>query len=186
MTSSRFYRCTVALFLLVVVAALGGCYTEGGPGMALDQHVYVSRPWQPWTVTLRDTRTGQEFWSMDVPVGKRLVLSFSTDTGTEDKYTPDKMNWALVDEDKDMYFRLTNSLPVPPANARRLEPTLRTAPELPESMVTVTKGSLPPAKVQKVRPPSVTVPVAPPEAPSENEGSPATPAPSSKGAAQPG
>jgi hypothetical protein len=175
MSPSRFSRCTVALSLVVAALTLGGCYTEGGPGFAFDQHVYVSRPWQPWTVTLRDTRTGQEFWSMDVPVGKRLVVAFSPDGGTKDKYTPDMMNWALVDEENDMGFRLTNSLPVPPANARRLEPTLRTAPELPESMVTVTKGALPPAKVQKVRPPSVTVPVTPPEVPAEE-----TPAPASK------
>ncbi|HMN41443.1 MAG TPA: hypothetical protein PKE29_11405 [Phycisphaerales bacterium] len=185
MSPSRLSRSTVALFLLAGAASLGGCYTEGGPGMSLDQHVYVSRPWQPWTVTLRDTRTGQEFWSMDVPVGKRLAISFSTDTGTEDKYTPDKMNWALVDEEKDMGFRLTNSLPVPPANSRRLEPTLRTAPELPESMVTVTKGTLPPAKIQKVRPPSVTVPAQPPEPPAEGEGASAPPAPAHSEPKQP-
>jgi hypothetical protein len=147
--------------LAMCTAFLSGCYSEGGPGFALDQQAYVSRPWTPWTVTLRDTRTGQEFWSMDVPVGKRLIVSFSTDTGTKDKYTPDKMNWALVDEGDDFAVRLSNSLPVPPANSRRLEPTLRTAPELPENMITVTKGSLPPAKVQSVRPPTVTMPPAP-------------------------
>jgi hypothetical protein len=182
MTLSRISRSLLAVALLAAAAFMGGCYTEGGPGMALDQHVYVSRPWQPWTVTVRDTRTGQEFWSMDVPVGKRLILSFSTDTGTKDKFTPDTMNWALVDEDRDMFVRLTNSLPVPPANSRRLEPTLRTAPELPESMVTVTKGTLPPAKVQKVRPPSVTVPAAPPEMPPTDD----VPAPASHSTTGPG
>ena len=35
---------------------------------------------------------------------------------------------------------------------------LRTTPELPENMVTVTKGTLPPAKVQTVRPPLLAVP----------------------------
>ncbi|HVU63748.1 MAG TPA: hypothetical protein VHC70_07220 [Phycisphaerales bacterium] len=154
--------------LVMCLAFLSGCYSEGGPGFAIDQHVFVSRPWQPWTVTLRDTRTGQEFWSMDVPVGKRLILSFSTNTGTKDKYTPDKMNWSLVDESEDFAVLLSNSLPVPPADSRRLEPTLRSAPELPENMVTVTKGALPPAKVPAVRPPSVTVP-APTERPPEDQ-----------------
>jgi hypothetical protein len=157
--SFRIFARSISLAGLLMCAGLAtGCYTEGGPGAAVDQAVYVSRPWQPWTVTLRDTRTGQEFWSMDVPVGKRLILSFSTDTGTKDKYTPDKMKWALVDESEDFAVNLPNSLPVPPADSRRLEPTLRAVPELPESMVTVTKGSLPPAKVQTVRPPQVTVP----------------------------
>lgn len=162
MISSRFLARTSAFAAsLLCVTLLSGCYSEGGPGFALDQQAYVSRPWTPWTVTLRDTRTGQEFWSMDVPVGKRLIVSFSTDTGTKDKYTPDKMNWALVDENEDFAVRLSNSIPVPPANARRLEPTLRTVPELPENMVTVTKGSLPPARVQSVRPSTVTVPTPP-------------------------
>lgn len=143
---------------LLLLPILGGCYTEGGPGFNIDQHVYVSRPWQPWTVTLRDTRTGQEFWAMDVPVGKKLIMSFSENTGTNDKYTPDTMKWALVDEDREVFVSVTNSLPCPPCNSRRLEPTLRTMPELPENMVTVTKGTLPPAKVRTVRPPALEVP----------------------------
>lgn len=143
---------------LLGLLLLTGCYTEGGLGFNIDQHVYVSRPWQPWTVTLRDTRTGQEFWSMDVPVGKKLIVSFSENTGSNDKYTPDVMKWAVVDEDRETFISITNSLPCPPANSRRLEPALRTTPELPENMVTVTKGTLPPAKVQTVRPPLLAVP----------------------------
>jgi len=160
MPRSRFSRVRV-LALALLGAPLAGCYTEGGPGFSEDQHVYVSRPWQPWTVTVRDTRTGQEFWSMDVPVGKRLILKFAANSGTKDKYTPDTMKWTLVDEERETFISLSNSIPCPPADSRRLEPTLRTAPELPESMVAVTKGTLQPAKVQTVRPPSVTVPAAP-------------------------
>jgi hypothetical protein len=150
-----------AKFALVLAAAatLGGCYTESGSGFNFDQHVYVSRPWQPWTVTLRDTRTGQEFWSMDVPVGKKLIVKFEENTGANNKYTPDTMKWAVVDEDLETGISITNSLPCPPADSRLIEPTLRTTPELPENMVTVTKGTLPPAKVQMVRP-SPTSPAA--------------------------
>jgi predicted small secreted protein len=166
---------TVSIPAAVVLASvmLGGCYTEGGFGFNIDQHVYVSRPWQPWTVTLRDTRTGQEFWSMDVPVGKKLIVKFEESTGSNDKYTPDVMKWALVDEDRETGVSITNSLSCPPANGRRLEPTLRTAPELPENMVTVTKGTLPPAKVQTVRPSAVTMP--PPARPQMNEDQPKSP-----------
>ncbi len=158
---------TVKYLPLLALFLLTGCYTEGGLGFSNDQHVYVSRPWQPWTVTLRDTRTAQEFWSMDVPVGKKLVLVFAENTGTSDKYTPDTMKWALVDEDRDTDISFTNSIPCPPANSRRLEPTLRTVPELPENMVTVTKGTLPPAKVNTVRQPTVTMP--PPSKPEQPE-----------------
>lgn len=166
-------KCVLALGLLASSVLLGGCYTEGGPGFTTDQHVYVSRPWQPWTITLRDTRTGQEFWSKDVPVGKKLVVKFIEGEGTSDKYTPDLMKWALVDEDRESGITLASSLPVPGADSRRLEPMLRTSPELPESMVRATKGTVRPAEVQTVRPPTVTVP-----APSEEPMEPVEPAPS--------
>lgn len=171
-----------AASLIAACLPLAGCfYSEGGSGWSADQHVYVSRPWQPWTVTLRDTRTGQEFWSADVPVGKKLVVKFADSGGTNDLYTPSTMQWAIMDEDRDL-SRLTNSMAVPPANSRRLEPTLRAVPELPESMVTATKGTLQPAKVQTVRPPTVTVPAPRPPAP-EGDGGPSEsqPAPGGQG-----
>lgn len=135
--SARFDRlpCTLAACAALSAAAgLGGCfYNEGGLGMSEDKHVYVSRSHQPWTVTVRDTRTGQAFWSVDVPVGKKLVVQFLEGQGSENKFTPDLMQWGLMDEG-DGYGNLTNSLPVPARDVRRLEPTLRAAPELPPEM----------------------------------------------------
>lgn len=160
--TSNLVRRAGLTILLAGAGVLSGCYTEGGPGYSADQHVYVSRPWQPYTITLRDTRTGQEFWSRDVPVGKKLVVSFVENQGTSDKYTPDLMKWAVVDEEREMSISLASSIPVPPANARRLETVIRTTPELPESMVQTTRGTLAPAKRATVRPPTV---VAPPAAP---------------------
>jgi hypothetical protein len=107
--------------------------SEGGVGASLDSHVYVSRSWQPWTVTVRDTRTGQAFWSIDVPVGKKLALQFVRGSGTDTQYSPDLMKWGLMDEFA-TFSNLTNSLPVPAADSRRLEPTLRAVPELPPDM----------------------------------------------------
>lgn len=149
-------RLSCLAVLIAGSGVLSGCYTEGGPGYSADQHVYVSRPWQPYTVTLRDTRTSQEFWSCDVPVGKKLIVKFVDDQGTNDQYTPDLMSWALVDEDRETGVSLASSIPVPPANARRLETVLRSTPELPESMVQTTRGTLAPAKRATVRPPTVT------------------------------
>lgn len=138
---------------LLSAALLGGplagsaCfYNEGGLGMSEDKHVYVSRSHQPWTVTVRDTRTGQAFWSVDVPVGKKLVVQFLPGQGSENKYTPDLMQWGLMDEDTG-YGNLTNSLPVPASDSRRLEPTLRAAPELPPEM-TGRASAAPPVQVR--------------------------------------
>lgn len=118
---------------LIALASTTGCYSEGGPGYSADLFTYVSTPTRPYTVTLRDTRTGQDFWSVDVPVGKQLVVSFDANEGTKDKFTPDKMSW-LIMEPEDDWQQLTNSLPVPPAEGRRLDVTLRATPEFPDGM----------------------------------------------------
>lgn len=111
----------------------GSLLSEGGVGASFDSHVYVSRSWQPWTITVRDTRTGQAFWSIDVPVGKKLAIQFMQGHGTESQYSPDLMKWGLMSEDAS-FSNLVNSLPVPAADSRRLEPTLRAVPELPPDM----------------------------------------------------
>lgn len=129
LTSSRTWIGMAALAALV----LGGCYTEGGLMYSRDAYAYVSTSWQPKTITLKDTRTGQDFWSVDVPVSKKLVITFSEDDGTEDSYTPDRMRWAICDQDDDNP-RLGNELAVPGKGSRRLDMTLRPTPELPEGM----------------------------------------------------
>ncbi|MGE3106947.1 MAG: hypothetical protein AB7G11_06870 [Phycisphaerales bacterium] len=137
--TSRRFRTRFAgwLSLSLASAALLGCYAEGGPGMSADQHAYVSTSWQPKTVTLRDTRTGQAFWSIDVPVGKKLVIQFRENEGVEGQTfgdaTPDMMLWELLWPDDD-FGPLHNQIPVPPKECRKLDLTLRAAPELPESM----------------------------------------------------
>ncbi len=122
---------------VVMVVGMGGCYSEGGPGYSAGQHAYVSTSWQPKTVTLRDTRTGEAFWSIDVPVGKKLVVQFKENAAengqTFGDATPDLMLWDLMAPDED-FGPLGNKIPVPPKQARRLDLTLRATPELPETM----------------------------------------------------
>jgi hypothetical protein len=84
-------------------------------------------------VTLVDTRTGDEFWSVDVPVGKRLVIQFYEDQGVKGNATPDLMRWDLMDRTRDS-GELTQRQAVPPAYARRIDTTLRATPELPAEM----------------------------------------------------
>lgn len=132
-SGSRTFRRLALALAMAGSTLLAGCYSEGGMMYSRDGYAYVSTPWQPKTITLKDTRTGQDFWSVDVPVGKKLVVSFSEDAGTKDSYTPDMMNWAICEEGDD-YPRLGNSLAVPNKHARRLDMTLRPSPELPDGM----------------------------------------------------
>lgn len=111
-----------------------GCHYEGGPLYSADRFTYVSREWQPWTVSLIDTRTGESVWSVDVPVGQKLVLGFREGSGPNE-FKPDMMDWGLMPHDRTFGER-PNQLPVPPAGARRLEPVLRPTPELPGTPTT--------------------------------------------------
>jgi hypothetical protein len=117
--------------LLLGVVALGavpaGCYYPGGPLMSADRYTYESTPWQPWTVTLTDTRTGEAVWSVDVPVDQQVVLSFSQGTGPNE-YKPDEIVWELMPRGQRFGAR-NNRLPCPPSGARRLDATLRPTPE---------------------------------------------------------
>lgn len=133
-------RTLTAAAVIAGATVLPGCYSEGGLGWSEDQHVYISRPHQPWNVTLRDTRSGQDFWTVEVPVGKQLVIHFVKGAGTSDSYTPDLMEWAIMDDGAESE-RLDNTLPVPPANARRIDTALRPTPELPPRMATATTPS---------------------------------------------
>lgn len=132
-SAPRSQSVALAAALLLAGLSLPGCYNEGGIGYSRDAYAYVSTSWQPKTVTLKDTRTGQDFWSVDVPVGKKLVITFSENTGAKDAYTPDTMSWAICDE-SDENPRLGNTLAVPNMHARRLDVTLRPTPELPDNM----------------------------------------------------
>jgi hypothetical protein len=113
----------------LALAALPACYTETGPAFNFtrDQHVYVSRHWEPKTVTLYDTRTDEVLWSVDVPVGYKVVVDFERGDNQLIEM-PDKMIWDVMPETS--YFgTLRQELPCPPATSRRIEFTLRERPE---------------------------------------------------------
>lgn len=146
----RVRRLTAAAATAVLAAigagGVGGCYYPGGPGFSADRFTYESTTWQPWTVTLEDTRTGQAFWSMEVPVGYQLVIDFDEGPeGTADEFTPDTMKWELMPIGR-RSGELDNTMRVPPASARLLVPTLRRTPELPDDMVAA-QGGPPPVRV---------------------------------------
>lgn len=123
---------------LVLAASTGGCglayragWNPGGSGVSTDKYTYVSEPWEPKTVELVDTRTGETLWSVDVPVGQQLAMRFYRDREKDDAYTPDLMRWDLMKAGT-RFRRLENAMPVPPRNSRRIDMSLRPAPEFPE------------------------------------------------------
>lgn len=113
--------------LTAAALPMGGCLTEGGQYITRDMHTYVSRPWEPKTITLVDTRSGESIWSSDVPVGYKLVIDFETNRhGTDD--LPDRMLWEIFPAER-LYGDLRNEIPVPPRSARRIDMSLRPVPE---------------------------------------------------------
>lgn len=114
---------------LLAAALPAGCYSEGGPvfNYSRDQHVYVSRPWTPKTVSLYDTRTDEVIWSVDVPVGYKVVVDFERGDNQLVE-NPDKMIWDVMPATK-LAGTLRQELPCPPRTARRIEFTLREGPE---------------------------------------------------------
>ncbi|MFT5424541.1 MAG: hypothetical protein ACI89L_002336 [Phycisphaerales bacterium] len=132
--SRRSFKLALAL---AACLGLAGCnltsHTEGGGQNSSDTFTYASTTYQPKTVTVIDTRDGEELWSVDVPVGQKLVVQFLE--GRAKKSTPenpDVMKWGLGKESQ-RRLSLRNSMPVPPASARRLDMSLRATPEWPQA-----------------------------------------------------
>lgn len=128
---------TLAAALLLASAA-PGCNSEGGALVSLDRQVWVSRAWTPVTASVIDTRTGEAIWSVDVPVGQKLVFDFRGpgSNPARDPIYPDIMDWNVMPE-QNQTTPLSRALPVPPRDARRVEMTLRNTPELPERIPVV-------------------------------------------------
>lgn len=99
-----------------------------------DRFTYVSTSWEPKTVSLVDTRTGQTIWSVDVPVGQQLVVGFSRGTGPNE-FNSDEIVWGLMPAGKKGGTR-DNRMPCPPSSVRRIDMAFRPAPELPGDMAT--------------------------------------------------
>lgn len=114
---------TAGTTVLAVLAA-SGCqrYLEGGSGMADDTHTYVSTSELPKTVTLKDTTSHEVLWTVEVPVGRKLVVRFYPDRFKDNQAAPDMMRWDLIDPDRET-GELVNVAAVP--KSRILEWTLR-------------------------------------------------------------
>lgn len=152
------HRSTLFALLLPLAAGLSGCESwntmkPGGRQVSLDQHTYTSTAFSPKTVRVVDTRSLEEIWSMDVPVGHKLVMRFYPDKSDGNVHNPDVMRWRLIPTMRGS-TRLDNSMPVPASWARRIEWELRSAPEYAPDTPAVatdimpTGGPVPPARVE--------------------------------------
>lgn len=122
-------RKTAALSILAL-ALLSGCsvsgHYEGGNLASIDKHVYVSRPWDPKTIELVDTRDGSIVWSYELPVGKKLAIRFIENQGDPSKQPV--MQW-LVTEENDHSASYENAVPAPPRAVRKINWYQRPTPE---------------------------------------------------------
>ncbi len=121
--------------LLAPVAALlvaTGCYTTS-PQLwetSNETFAYDSTCMQPVTITLVDIRTEQPFFRIDIPVGKRLAFHFDETGGDDPVVRPAKLSWAIF-EPNAAGGSLTNTQSAPPQSSRRIDFSIRPAPEYP-------------------------------------------------------
>ncbi len=127
MTTPIFRILTLAT--LVAGLTLGGCgYKPGGKSISLDEFTYISEPYNPITLSLIDTRTGEVFWEYEIPVGKQLTIRFFPNKEPSNAYTPDLMRWELFDKPTG-HGGLRNTMLVPPSSVRIIKYDRRDTPE---------------------------------------------------------
>lgn len=121
---------------LVVVVSLAftsaGCYTVTPQlwSSSVGTFTYQSTSSEPITIAVVDTRSSEEIFRMDIPVGQRFAMHFDESGGDDPVLRPSKMSWSLLEGGTTM-GSLSNTLSVPPASARRIDYSLRPAPEFP-------------------------------------------------------
>lgn len=126
---------------LSAAAVSAGCYYEGGALRSNDRFTYASTTWQPKTVTLVDTRTGETLWSVDIPVGRQLVIDFNAERRADNtQWLPDEALWDIMPDTR-RHGALKNKMRVPPRTARRLDVTLRPVPEMPAGAPTASTST---------------------------------------------
>jgi hypothetical protein len=134
-TTRHLFQVLAVSTLSLSALGLGGCWagglSEGGDHISNDKFVYVSDSYSPKTITLIDTRTKQPVWTGDIPVGQQMVVKFRQGRlAAQGDSMPDTLLWGLTRAGGYSASNL-NSVPCPPAAARRLEMSVRPTPEMP-------------------------------------------------------
>lgn len=131
MPNRSFPRLAVPAALAVAVS-MAGCmympgYRPGGSQASRDQFTYASTVDNPQTVTLMNSVTNQRLWSIDVPIGKQLVIWFYDEQKTGDPQNPSVMRWEIMNLGH-LGGDLDNAMPVPAAGVRMVRVDRRPSP----------------------------------------------------------
>lgn len=112
-----------------LVASLGAATASLGGCSSAEIYTYSSDAHSPKSVTIVDTATGEKVWTCDIPVGQKLDMRFANrPTATEERGS-DELAWSLSGVDSKSKGQ-RNIVQVPPVSRRRIDMTLRPAPEL--------------------------------------------------------
>ena len=102
-----------------LAALLTGCDVH-------EKSTYASTPSIPQTVALRDTSTGEQLWSYDVPPGQQLKVWFKNSRSRANEQGYDEMVWTVAPIGQGPSPQ-ENRMRVPPPMNRRLEGSVRPA-----------------------------------------------------------
>jgi hypothetical protein len=130
MTLNRL-RISPALALFAAAPLLlTGCWVPGyWPGGSLatrDIYTYESTVDFQQSVQLTDVATNDVIWSINIPVGKQVVIRFQDDHDPENVERPALMRWELMERGR-RTGELYNAIPAPAWDRRLMEVFYRDA-----------------------------------------------------------
>ena len=105
-----------------VLLFLAGCLNPNGG--VTGYFAYVSTPVSPKTVVIYDVRSGEAWFKKEIPVGQQLNFRFMSKGGDNPKFSPARLEWAMVDAGNNA-SKLTNQITAPPEEACRIKVEIR-------------------------------------------------------------
>lgn len=109
------------------IATVGtGCHRPQGALLPYTggSYTYFSYQLRPKTLRLRDLRTDEIVFAMEIPTGKQLTIQFKPDDGDDPVQRPDLMLYQVMDMGTKI-GKLRNAMSVPGATTRRIEVDVR-------------------------------------------------------------
>lgn len=115
-------RLLTVAFGVGLVLSLSGCFTPGGGIMPKSggPQTYPSTETRQTSLRMIDMRDGKEFFAIDIPPGKQLVIQFVKGDGDDPVYRPDMLRYEVMDDGKST-GKLENSMSVPNGPSRRID-----------------------------------------------------------------
>ena len=105
----------------IAAVGLGGCGST-------EAYRYYSTPFVPQTVTLVNTVTGEQLWTVDVPAGRELKITFRDSPSRANSAGMDEMTWSIGPRGRPTEGPKSTMM-VPGPESRRFDVTHREGPE---------------------------------------------------------